>query len=442
MSGPLAIGGVSAVLRNLLDNGIVQAGPAVGGTVRVTATAPDAVKLNEPDSEPSLNLFLYRVSPNSGWRNAGLPGYDDAGTRTSNPPLALDLHYLLTAYGTADFEAEILIGYAMSILHEHPVLDRASIRTGLQAGAVSGSILPPAYQALAAADLADQAAAITVTTEPIDSEEMSRLWSAIQANYRPSVGYLVTVVLIEATKPVRSAPPVLTRGDPAANDGREPGVFVHPELLSPLPTVFRVVPPRPQPAATLGETVRIEGAHLDGSGVEVHFSHPALAVPIAVPVGANTQRDAIDVSLPASPGADAAWPAGVWTVRVILTPPTETTPRETNTAAMVLAPVIRFGGATGAVRDAVTGDVTATIEVSPEVRPGQRATLHLGGDLAVAEPHGTPTDTLVFEYGDVPGGARWVRLAVDGAESRLILLSPETPPAPPAFDPAQRITVP
>ncbi len=337
MSGPLAIGGVSAVLRNLLDNGIVEAGPAVG-TVKVTAVAPDTITLNEQGAEPSLNLFLYRVSPNSGWRNAGLPGFDSAGSRISNPPLALDLHYLLTAYGTADFEAEILLGYALSILHDQPVLDRASIRTALQAGAVSGSILPPAYQALAAADLADQAAAITVTTEPIDSEEMSRLWSAIQANYRPSVGYLVTVVLIEATKPIHGAPPVLTRGDPAANDGREPGVFVHPDLLPPVPTLFRVTPPRPQPAATLGETVRIEGAHLDGTSVTVHFSHPAIASPHVVPTGVNAERDFIDVALPPSPGADATWPAGVWTVRVSLVPPTETLPRETNVAAMLLAP--------------------------------------------------------------------------------------------------------
>jgi hypothetical protein len=441
MSGPLAIGGVSAVLRNLLDNGIVEAGPAVG-TVKVTAVAPDAIKINDPDSEPSLNLFLYRVSPNSGWRNAGLPGFDATGSRTSNPPLALDLHYLLTAYGTADFEAEILLGYAMSILHGRPVLDRASIRTALQAGGVNGGILPPAYQALAAADLADQAAAITVTTEPIDSEEMSRLWSAIQANYRPSVGYLVTVVLIEATKPVRGAPPVLTRGDPAANGGREPGVFVHPDLLAPVPTIFRVVPPKPQPAATLGESVRIEGAHLDGTGVGVHFSHPALTAPVTVPIGANAERDVIAVTLPPSPGADAAWPAGVWTVRVSLVPPTETAARETNAAAMLLAPVIRFGGGTGAVRDAITGDVTATIEVSPVVRPGQRATLALGGDIALAEPHGTDVDTLVFRYANVPGGPQWVRVTIDGAESRLIQLSPKTPPDPPAFDPVQRITVP
>ena len=33
-----------------------------------------------------------------------------------------------TAYGVDDFQAEILLGYAMHLLHERPVLDRAAIR--------------------------------------------------------------------------------------------------------------------------------------------------------------------------------------------------------------------------------------------------------------------------------------------------------------------------
>ena len=95
-----------------------------------------------------------------------------------------------------------------------------------------------------------------------------------------------------------------------------------------------------------------------------------------------------------------------------LVPPTETLPRETNVAAMLLAPVILFGGATGAVRDGVTGAVTVTVEVAPDVRPGQRTTLALGGDIALPEPHAAITDTLVFHYGDVPGGPQWVRVAI------------------------------
>ena len=77
MSSPLAIGAVSAVLRNLLDNGMVDAGPAVG-PVKVTAVAPDTIKLDDPDAA-ALNLFLYRTSRNPGWAEAGLPGSTATG---------------------------------------------------------------------------------------------------------------------------------------------------------------------------------------------------------------------------------------------------------------------------------------------------------------------------------------------------------------------------
>ena len=119
MSSPLAIGAVTAVLRNLLDNGMIEANTPLG-PVNVTAVAPDRIDLENAEAEPSLNIFLYRTSLNQGWAEVGLPSFDGNGTRVSSPPLALNLHYLLTAYGSADFQAEILLGYAMHLLHERP----------------------------------------------------------------------------------------------------------------------------------------------------------------------------------------------------------------------------------------------------------------------------------------------------------------------------------
>jgi hypothetical protein len=437
MSGPLALGAVSAVLRNLLDNGMVDAGPAVG-SVKVTAVAPDSIKLDDPDAGPSLNLFLYRVSPNPGWRNVGQPTFGADGGRLANPPLALDLHYLLTAYGATDFHSEIMLGYAMAVLHGRPVLDRAAIRRALDPGPVSGGILPPAYQAVAASDLADQAEAVTVTMEPMDSEEMSRLWSAIQAHYRPTAGYLVSVVLIEATAPTRSALPVLTRGTPDAVTHEEPGVFVQPDLLPPVPTVFRVEPPPDRVAARLGDTVRVEGAHLDGAGVEVRFSHALLDQPNVVTVGANAEGTGIDVGLPTGPAAEAAWPAGTWTVRVALTPAGDIVPRETNAGALLLAPEPVLAPAPIVTRDAATGAVTVVLVVRPEVRPSQRATLALDGEVATAAAHPTTTGTLTFRFGAVPAGSRFVRLTVDGAESLLV----DRSVVPPVYDTTQKLVVP
>ena len=436
MSGPLALGAVSAVLRNLLDNGMLDAGAAVG-VVKVTAVAPDTIKLDDPNAGPSLNLFLYRVSPNPGWRNEALPSIDADGVRRTNHPLALDLHYLLTAYGAGDFQAEILLGYAMSVLHERPVLDRAAIRRALDPSPLGGAVLPPAFQALSASDLADQVEAVTVTFEPIDTEEMSRLWSAIQAHYRPTAGYHVSVVLIEATKPARTALPVLSRGLPGA-DGEEPGVFVHPDLLPPIPTLFRVVPPPQRIAALLGETVRLEGAHLDGTSLEARFGHPLLDDPITIRLPDNTDPSGVDVALPAGAPAEAAWPAGTWTVRLALAPPEGGTVRETNAAAVILAPEPVLAPAPTVTRDAVSGAVTVELGVRPRVRASQHATLALDGQTAVADPRPTATSTLTFRFGVVPDGDRWVRLTVDGAESRLV----DRSTTPPTFDAGQRIAVP
>ena len=103
MSSPLAIGAVSAVLRNLLDNGLVEIDAPIS-PVTVTALAPDRIDLEDAEAPPSLNLFLYRTSLNQGWAEVGLPAFDGNGTRVSRQPLALNLNYLLTAYGASRSE--------------------------------------------------------------------------------------------------------------------------------------------------------------------------------------------------------------------------------------------------------------------------------------------------------------------------------------------------
>jgi hypothetical protein len=427
---------VSAVLRNLLDNGLVDVGAPLS-PVKVTAVAPDTIKLDEANPPPSLNLFLYRTSLNQGWAEVGLPSFDQNGTRISNPPLALNLHYLLTAYGSADFQAEILLGYAMHLLHERPVLDRAAIRKALNPSPLGPSILPPAFQALTAADLADQLEAVTITQEPMDAEEMSRLWSAIQAHYRPTAPYVVSVVLIEARKPSRTPLPVLSRGPVDITTGRDRGVVVEPSLLPPFPTILSVDPPDDQSAARLGETVRVAGHHLDGTSTVVRFAHRLLDDPNEITIGASTDQKGIDVTLPSGAGAEQDWPAGVYIVSVSLIRPGDTDPRESNVAAMLLAPEPQLPPTT-VTRNATTRRVTVTVDVKPQVRPAQDAVLTLGGESGPVDPHPTATSTLTFELGDVPPGTQWVRLTIDGVESLLV----DRSAVPPAFDSSQSVAVP
>ena len=127
----------------------------------------------------------------------------------------------------------------------------------------------------------------------------------------------------------------------------------------------------------------------------------------------------------------------MYTVRVSLIRPGETNPRESNVAAMLLAPEPVLPPTT-VTRDATTRRVTVTIHVKPQLRPAQDAQLTLGGSSGLVRPHTTATSTLTFDLGDVPPGAQWIRLTVDGVESLLVDRSVE----PPAFDSSQTVAVP
>jgi len=438
MSSPLALAGVTAVLRDLLNNGLIDhnISGALGSNVTVTASPPDIIKIDEANAQTQLNLFLHQVTPNAAWRNVDHPSRDSNGTRLSNPPLALDLHYLLTAYGAADLHSEILLGYAMHLLHETPVLDRERIRVSLQGGTVSTSILPPAFQAADATDLADQVEQLRITPATLSTEEMSKLWSALQAHYRPTAAYRVSVVLIQATRATRSAPPVLTRGPRDAITGRERGVIVEPSLLPPFPTLTAIEPPDSQLAARLGDEIALVGHHLGGTNVRLRFEH-RLATPIDVSPMPNPTETRVRFTLPSTAQAAIDWPAGLWSVSLSVVRPGEVDSRTTNTLAMLLAPTIDVPGST-AVRDGTTDVVTVTLHFVPQARRHQRVSLSCGGHEALAQPFNAATGSLIFTFPELENGQQWVRLRIDGADSLLV----DRSQTPPGFDPSQRLTIP
>jgi len=439
MSSPLAIAAVTAVLRDLLNNGLIDHNitGSLGNNVDVTAVPPDTIAVDGVGVRTQLNLFMHQVTPNTGWRNEGLPSRDGRGTRLSNPPLALDLHYLLTAYGSAELHSEILLGYAMHLLHETPVLDRQAIRTALSGGTVPGAILPPAFQALSAADLADQVEQIKITPMTMSTEETSKLWTALQAHYRPTAAYHVSVVLIEAQRATRGALPVLTRGPRDPISGRERGVMAGASLIPPYPLLTAIALPQQQVAAKQGDVVTLQGHNLEGSNVRVRFDHPRLANPIDLALGNNANGERINVTLPNNAAAHTAWPPGGWNITVVLQRPGETTDRSTNSLPLLLAATLDIPGST-AVRDAGSGAVTLTLDFTPEVRPGQKVSLNAGGHEAAPDNLATQTGTLDFVFPELAAGQQWLRLRVDGADSLLV----DRSTTPPQFDITQRMNIP
>lgn len=205
MSSALALASVTALLKDLLENGFATGGVTakIGGDATVSAMPPDRVT-SGADEKAQLNVFLYHVTPSSRITIDSAPP-----RKNGKRPLSLDLHYLLTAYGAQDYQTEILLGHALQLLHETPILERERIRASLAALSHTRDrrVIPPSQAALAKSALADEVERITITPEFLSTEEISKLWSALQAKYRPSATYKVSAVFIDGDgiKPVKAS---------------------------------------------------------------------------------------------------------------------------------------------------------------------------------------------------------------------------------------------
>ncbi len=436
MSNHFALAAVTRTLRNLLTRVAAEDFSALpddvrpNGEIRITSLPPHRVQTGE-DTGNQLNLFLYHAEPSPAYRNMDLPRRVRPGER-GRPPLALNLHYLVTAHGEGDSElvAHALLGTAMGILHDHPVLGRDEIRN-----------------ALPASHLDEQFERIRITPHPLGLEDLSRLWAGFQSEFRLGAAYQASVVLIESRHPTTAALPVLRRGPD------DEGVRT---VAGPGPTLLRIrsihapgLPENPRngkPAAELGDTLLLEGAHLRGGPVVAILRHPLLDTPLELPASEPTGPglpvgSGVEVTLPpaASAGASRAWPPGIYTVELRYAPG-DAPALHTNRLPFPLAPSVES-------LSPDTADVGAqpfhlTLTCRPQVRVGQPVSLLLGSREFPPDPvvaPGAPDDpsTLVFRVSTLGEGAWVARLRVDGADSIPI----DFTVSPPVFDAGQTLTL-
>jgi hypothetical protein len=408
VSNPDAIAAVTATLQSILFQGLKDDFSGIDVTMR----PPDKARLDN-ETNNRVNLFLYQVVRNAAWVNADMPRQVLPG-EIGNPPLPLNLFYLVTAYGKDnDVSAPSgheLLGAAMSVLHDHPILGAEEIRLATQ-GPFPDS------------DLDRQIERVRLTYHPISLDELSKLWTGFATPYRLSAAYEAAVVLIESRRPTRSGLPVLTRGQD------DSGITAQGDLSSPLPTLEAVTPPKKQPGIRLGEELVLTGFHLDGTNVQIRFEHPLLATPILLPPSAGGTATELKVTIPNQP---ADWPAGYYKVSVLVTRTGETFERATNELPLALAP-----SATVAASGTAPGPVTLTATCAPEIWPDQRATLLVGSSEIVAAPHLVKTDTLTFAINEVVAGTLRYRLRVDGVDSLIV----DRSVTPPVFDETQKVVI-
>jgi hypothetical protein len=401
VSNSLAIAAVTATLRNLLIDGF--AADADLSDTAFTTQPPDKARTGTTNQ---LNLFLYQTTPNAAWRNQPMPHVKSG--ETGLPPLGLDLHYMLTAYGRDDDDVfgHRVLGRGMSIYHDHPLLDRDALR-----------------DALTDSDVDAQPERVRITPATISVDEMSRLWTTFPgASYRISAAYIASVVLIESTRPSSAPLPVLTRNPSAQGN-----------LVPPFPALDSIEAPGGQTSARLGDTLTLHGHNLSGDTVVVRFENALWTDPVELAV-ATPSDTAPTVDLPDAGAAAATWPAGFYGVSVVVTSGGDT--RTTNELPLSLAPTIDSISPNPAARDG-SGAVTLTVAFAPDLQPRQRAALLLGSSEATLDAVTAPSGSATVTVPSVPAGDQFVRLRIDGVDTLLVDRSVD----PPVFDPSQKVTI-
>lgn len=420
MSNALAISGVTAVLQYLL-NGVYNTPSSGLGGVTVSAKAPDIVQAivgTGTESPLQVNVFLHQVTLNAAWRNVCLPSLAADGiTPLKNPPLALDLHYLLTAYAGADTEAEALLGYAILLLHLNPVLPRSQIRAALSSVPAATN---PLSGVLSSSGLAEQIEMIKIAPTTLGREEMAWIWTALKADYRPSFAFQVSVVIIQPQLPTSPGLPVLSRSvsaqaQPSAQFGSQFAQLLAIQL------------PAGQTAPAQGDTVTVTGTGL-GTVVSIALSNQRLG--IQYPVFSPTTATASSVSFTVPTDADNL-PAGVYSLSVIYTD-AGGAQQSTNSLPMGIAPEIltSLTSPTAAAPVAVTNSsgILVTLSCNPLVQPTQSVSLALGSSAVPAQAFTTAANPLSFQFPALPAGSYLARLQVDGVDSPVSVGGTATSP--------------
>jgi hypothetical protein len=160
------------------------------GLTNISAISLDSpVKLSDGNgtggehSQVKVSLYLYQVLPNAHINNRQLIPSNNG--EQHYPPLSLNLFYLLTPLDNSPETCLLILGRAMQALASHPIIRNSFLDSELRPD-------PPE---------------VRLTLNPLNLEEMTRIWNAFNQPYRLSVCYQVQVISIDSVRlPVEEQP--------------------------------------------------------------------------------------------------------------------------------------------------------------------------------------------------------------------------------------------
>lgn len=178
MAGFRSVSATGRSLRRLLELRFREEEPIAGTPTSVAIVRTedlDPENLSTLVARPALTIFLYRVDFNKTMRAA----WSGVSLNDARSHLALDLHFLLTAWADNAENEHLILGRALQVIEDTPIL--------------AGPLL------MQAADWAPNES-LQLVLEDIDTEALMRIFDSLPVDYRLSVPYVARVTRIDGRR--------------------------------------------------------------------------------------------------------------------------------------------------------------------------------------------------------------------------------------------------
>ena len=186
------------VLTGLTPDAIAATSQTILGLLEAAATAEEEFRTasfsvftssqlrQPPNDRLGVSLYLYHIAINASRRNAA-GRLDPSGTR-HQPPVPLDLHYLLTAWAKDAITQQRLLGWAVRLIQ-----NAATLPAGVLNAHDPHTVFQP-----------DET--VEIVWENLSQQDIFDIWDVARANQQPSAAYVVRIVEIESSIPVEEYP--------------------------------------------------------------------------------------------------------------------------------------------------------------------------------------------------------------------------------------------
>ena len=178
MAGFRSVSAAGRSIRRLLEMRFREDEPITGTPTSVAIVRTEDLEpanLVGLVARPALTIFLYRVDFNKTMRAA----WSAVGLNDGRSHLALDLHFLLTAWADNAENEHLILGRALQAIEDTPIL--------------AGPLLMQATDWAANESL-------QLVLEDVDTEALMRIFDSLPVEYRLSVPYVARVTRIDGRR--------------------------------------------------------------------------------------------------------------------------------------------------------------------------------------------------------------------------------------------------